>query len=280
MTLILPSGGPPKVTPRKLQWEFTRVSNPDWFRGSAALTAMMDTLTLVIPDNERYYIRTLRREARTLADETMRQQVRAFFHQEALHGNAHCAYWGNLRDQGIDVDRFTKVVHTMLYRILEPLLPHRIHVANVAAIEHINAYLAHIFLEGNILAGVDPGLRRLFEWHFSEEIEHKSIAFDILKKVYPGYFARAISAAVVFVLFHALLLCGTAYILIRRGCLFRRKTIADLFAFWFEEGMLAASLRFMGQYFKPSFHPWLVDDYHLAARVLRDIEAERISDSA
>jgi len=269
-----PSGAAPKVTPRKLQWQFPRWIDPDWFRGSAALTAMMDTFTLVIPDNERYYIRTLRPEVRALSDGPMRRQVLAFFHQEALHGNAHCAYWANLRDQGVDVDRFTRAVHMMLYKVLEPLLPHRIHVANIAAIEHVNAYLAHIFLEGDLLAEADPMLRRLFEWHFAEEIEHKSIAFDVLQRAYPGYFTRAISAVFVFALFHALLLGGTAYVLIRRQRLLRRATVADLCGFWFREGALAASLRFMGRYLKPSFHPWLVDDYHLSIHVLRDINTE------
>ncbi len=241
---------------------------------------MMDTFTLVIPDNERYYIRTLRSEVRALTDDAMQQQVQAFFRQEALHGNAHCAYWDNLRDQGIDVDRFTGVVHTILYKALEPVLPHRIHIANVAAIEHVNAYLAHIFLEGDMLAGAEPTLRRLFEWHFAEEIEHKSVAFDVLQRTYPGYFTRVISAMFVFALFHALLLGGTAHLLLQRRCLLRRRTFADLLGFWFGKGVLAESLRFMGRYLRPSFHPWMMDDYHLATRVLDHMAAGKADDMA
>lgn len=218
----------PRVVRRRFAWSFPRTIPQNWFRDSAALTALLDTFTLVIPDNERYYVRTLRRDTKCLADRSMRDELRAFFGQEMLHGSAHSAYWSNLRDGGVDVDRFGRVVGAVLYTVLERLLPHRFNVANVAAIEHVNAYLAHAFLRRGLLAEADPAMRRLFEWHFAEEIEHKSVAFDVLALSHPGYATRATAGVLVFSLFHVLLGAGTAYLLVRRRELLRWKTWTDL----------------------------------------------------
>ena len=265
----IPSRVRPRVTRRRFDWDFPATIPSRWFRGSAALTALLDTITVVSPDNERYYVRTLRRDARDICDPVLHDDAVAFFQQEILHGDAHRKYWTNLRDGGVDVDRFAGAVGTVLYAVIERMLPHPVNVANVAAIEHVNAYLAHAFLRRDLLAAADPAMRRLFEWHFAEEIEHKSVAFDVLARAHPGHFTRAASAVLVFALFHVLLGAGTAYLLLRRGELFRWRTVADLWGFWIGEGMLAESLRAMGRYLRPAFHPWAVDDYALADRVLR-----------
>jgi predicted metal-dependent hydrolase len=97
----------------------------------------------------------------------------------------------------------------------------------------------------------------------------KAVAFDALSRTYPGYFTRAMSGVLVFALFHVLLAAGTAYLLVRRRELFRWRTVADLWRFWVGQGMLAESLRAMGRYLTPAFHPWGVDDYALADKVLR-----------
>lgn len=265
---------PPKLVRRKLDWDFPPSIPANWFGGSAALTALLDTFTVVIPDNERYYVRTLRAEVRGAADACVRDEMLAFFQQETLHGNAHRKYWANLRDGGVHADRFARAVDAVLYGCVERILPHRLNVANVAAIEHVNAYLAHAFLRRGTLRHADPAMRRLFEWHFAEEIEHKGVAFDALARAYPGYATRALSGVLVFTLFHALLALGTGYVLLRRRELFRRRTMADLWRFWIREGFLAESLRAMGRYFAPGFHPWRVDDYALAEPVLRAMTHE------
>ncbi len=279
-----PSVSEPAVTPRVPRWAFPRDAPRDWFAGSVALTSVLDVFTLIIPDNERYYIRTLQRALPRIHDAALRQQVLAFFRQEALHGDAHRRYWTNLRDEGLRLDRFTGAVGALLYRFVEPLLPLRIRVSTVAAIEHVNAYLAHAFLSRGLLADAEPALRRLFQWHFAEEIEHKAVAFDALAAAYPGYATRLCGAAVVFPLFHAVMLAGTVWLLGSRGALFSRQTYADLYRLAISGGLLRDTLHFVGRYLRPSFHPWELDDYDLAravfARLLADGPAAAVAATA
>ena len=261
------------VTPRHAAWEFPSDVPRYWFDGSPALTRTLDVYTLLIPDNERYYIRLLKRCVDRIDDPAQKEELAAFFRQEALHGHAHNAYWENLQQGGIRTERFTRVVDTFLYRIVEPILPQRLHLANIAAIEHVNAYFGHIFLDRQLLRDADPRMRRLFEWHFAEEIEHKAVAFDALDAVCPGYLTRLAGAALTFPLFYAILSAGTAWMLASQGELLRRRTLRDLYGFWIRDGVLRDSLRYIGRYLRPSFHPWDEDDYPLARNFFATFEA-------
>ena len=262
------------VTPRHAAWDFPSDVPRYWFDGSPTRTRTLDVYTLLIPDNERYYIRRLKRSVDQIDDPAQKEELAAFFRQEALHGHAHNAYWENLRNDGIRTERFTRVVNTFLYRIVEPILPQRMHLANIAAIEHVNAYFGHIFLDRQLLRDADPRLRRLFEWHFAEEIEHKAVAFDALEAVYPGYLTRAAGAALTFPLFYLILFTGTAWMLASQGELMRRRTLSDLYGFWIRDGVLGDSLRYIGRYLRPSFHPWDEDDYPLARRFFATFETQ------
>jgi predicted metal-dependent hydrolase len=260
------------ITPRHLHWNFDAEIPRDWFCGSPALTAMLDALTLVIPDNELYYIRIINRCEPRIGDASLKQQIRAFIAQEALHGAAHRAYWANMARHTPGSHKVVGVVNWLLYRVFEPLIPARLHMGNVAAIEHFNAYLGHIFLTRGLLARATPCMRRLFEWHFAEEIEHKAVAFDALKSAYPGYATRALSGVFVFAMVCMLLSAVTAVLLSTRKSLASWRTVRDLYGFWISQGVLRDSLSFTARYFRPGFHPWQTADYDLARPVLTRLE--------
>jgi predicted metal-dependent hydrolase len=262
------------VTPRQAQWNFPADVPRFWFDGSPLLTCMLDAFTLVIPGNERYYIRVLQHCLVRLSDSEQRNEVANFIRQEALHGVAHKSYWQYLQQDGIKVSRFVNVVSTVVYKYLEPLLPQRVHMAMVSAIEHVNAYTGHIFLSRQLLQDADPRLRRLFEWHYAEEIEHKAVAFDALEAAYPGYGTRLIGAALAFPLVYAVLISGTTWLLACRGELVRWRTLRDLYQFMIGKRVLRDTLHFTWRYLQPSFHPWEEDDYALAKPVLESFDGK------
>jgi predicted metal-dependent hydrolase len=74
-------------------------------------------------------------------------------------------------------------------------------------------------------------------------------------------------------LFYLILFAGTAYLLASHGQLLRRRTVSDLYRLFIRDGVLSASLRAMGRYLKPSFHPWQIDDYGLADPILSSYAA-------
>jgi uncharacterized protein len=265
-----------KINPRSLSWDYTTSVRKYWFDGSPALTHLLNVYTLLVPDNERYYIRALTPCLDLLDDPEQRTELLQFFRQESLHGVAHQKYWKQLEAQGCRIMPFVKGVDLVLYRLLEPLQPQRVRVAIVAAIEHINAFWGHEFLHRDLLAPADTALRELFSWHFAEEIEHKAVAHRALTRLYPGYGTRLVGALLAFPLFYLLVASGTAWLLAGDGELLKRRTWRDLGRLCFEHGFLRASLSHMWRYLKPGFEPWTLDDSKLSVATLSVLQTRTL----
>lgn len=254
---------PVRLTVRRQLWRFDDVTDRDWFCGSAALSRWFDVYTLLVPDNEAFYIRTLRQGLDDIRDADDRAELLNFFRQESLHGIAHKAYWKKLLGFGIEFDPFLRVVNWLLYSALEPRQPIRVRVSIVAAIEHINASLGHTILKYDLMQSADRNLRDMFYWHFEEEIEHKAVAFKALTRMFPGYANRLLGAVIAFPMFYFLSFLGMSYFLYKERKLFRRKTFIDLFKYWIRDGVFSDTVWHLGRYLKPSFDPWDLDDMYL-----------------
>ena len=266
---------PPKVRPlllhvRRYRWSFEDVCDPDWFAGSPAISRWFDVYTLLVPDNEAFYIRTLTPCIESITDDAKKTELLNFFRQESLHGVAHRTYWARMQELGIDFRSFLKFVNWFLYSVLEPAQPHRLRVSTVAAIEHINACLGHIVLKRDLMRSAHSRLRELFYWHFAEEIEHKAVAHRTLTICYPGYATRILGALVAFPAFYFLSFFGMIYLLWREKSLFRLTTFSDLFQFWVRDGVLSDTIRHLARYFRISFEPWDEDDFYLIDKAIRN----------
>jgi predicted metal-dependent hydrolase len=82
----------------------------------------------------------------------------------------------------------TKFVHRsgVLLRCLgRRLLPRELQLASTAAIEHWTAVIAEHALGGerSALDELDDEVAAFLTWHLIEEIEHKSVAFDVMRSL-------------------------------------------------------------------------------------------------
>ncbi|KPK52093.1 MAG: hypothetical protein AMS22_09815 [Thiotrichales bacterium SG8_50] len=264
------------ITPRRFRVAFPGDVPKYWANGSPFLTAILNTYTLLVPDNELYYMRTLKKAMGRIEDPALKQDVLAFVRQEGEHGMAHRRYWDNLRAQGYRIDGFVKAVGFMLYRVIEPALPHRLHLAIVAAIEHFNATLGHLFLKKDVLRDSDPRMKLMMTWHLAEEIEHKSVSVDALRAAGIGEFLRIFTMLLVWPLLCVTFALGTFYLLAQDGELFRWRSLRDMWRHLVvRDGMLWGTFVLMGRYCVPGFHPGQIEDYDLAAAVFHGEFAAR-----
>ena len=252
------------VTPRTLGIDFPDTIPKYWFNESPFLTHMLNTYTLLVPDNESYYIRQLSRCLNEVEDKRLKRELVSFLRQEGQHGIGHKAFWKNLENQGMRYEGFVKAVNWFSYQLLEPILPRSMHLSNIACIEHINAYLGNFFLSRGQLENAEDRMKLLFCWHFAEEIEHKAIAFDVFQAVGGKYPVRVIGALLVFPLFYLINTVGTFYLLAQYRKLLVWSTWRDFGRYLFIDGALLHALRNFGRYLMPGFHPWHTQDYALA----------------
>ena len=154
-----------------------------WFDNDPFRTRMFDALSLTFPVGERYFIQSVRALRDKITDPDLQQRVTDFIRQEAQHGIAHDKMNEEMLHQGMPVDQFVKFMGAHF----EHILKHRskqYNIAMTAAAEHLTALMAETFYsKQETLAEVHPFVRALFAWHSIEEMEHRDVAFDVMKEV-------------------------------------------------------------------------------------------------
>lgn len=166
-----------------------------WFAGNRAATHVLNSLHLIFPDGERFFIRSVNHYRKQIQDPVLKKQVRLFMAQEVQHGVAHERAWDTLREQGFNIDEFLEKYNRRAYGKLENFVNHRIghwlSLSTTVALEHYTATLAQAVFDTGVLEKEMPeDMRNLLYWHACEEIEHKSVAFDVMQHLEPGYFKR------------------------------------------------------------------------------------------
>jgi predicted metal-dependent hydrolase len=268
-----PHSAPAVPLPRRMDFEFDDSIPRWWFSENPVATALANGLHLVFPEGERFFIRSVKHYMRELEDDpALQARIQGFFMQESLHGREHGHSFALLERQGYDVQRFLDFYERKWLPRIERAAPPVLRLAGTAALEHLTASLGEAALVDDLLEDAHPTFRALLRWHAAEEIEHKSVAFDVFQRVSGSYLIRVLGMAL-----------GLAGLLF-----FWRRAAKDLLR---QEGLPPAQvkaymaavrarrrdrtgrvlLQAVSQYLRPSFHPDDNDNYHLAEAYLRQV---------
>jgi uncharacterized protein len=180
-------------TPRTPRVAFEDVPK-HWFAESAAASHVANAVNLLFPAGERFFVRSVRHYIDRLSPE-LAAQVKGFFGQEGRHAQAHERFFETLRAQGYDVDSILQRYEYAAYEIIEKNAPPAVRLSVTVALEHFTAIMAEDALGHDALVHADPAMRRLFEWHAVEELEHKAVAFDVMQEVLPSYALRMLGVS-------------------------------------------------------------------------------------
>jgi uncharacterized protein len=178
------------ITPRDLDVDFATVPR-HWLANNAAATAVSNGVNLLFPHGERFFVRSVKYFLDRIDDPTLRAQIKGFFGQEGRHARAHDDFNDILRHQGYEVDRFLELYERITTWVEKRLSP-EMRLAITAASEHFTATLAEGAFKHDVFDGCHPHMRDLLAWHAAEEIEHKSVAYDVLQRVDPSYRLRVL----------------------------------------------------------------------------------------
>ncbi len=185
-----PRGGRERpIRVRKMAFSFADVPR-HWFFGAAVPSHIANGLNLVFPEGERFFIRSVKHYLDRIDDPGLKERVRAFFGQEGRHGHEHEASFDMLRAQGYEIDEFLRMYEKLAFERIEPRVPPSVRLAVTVALEHFTACLAERALTADFLDNAHPAMRDLYRWHAAEEIEHKSVAFDVFEEVDGRYWIR------------------------------------------------------------------------------------------
>jgi predicted metal-dependent hydrolase len=188
MTEAAPHKAHAPIKPRAPSLDFSEAPKY-WFAGSRAATHMWNGVNLLFPGGERFFIRSVRHYQGRLSPE-LEARVKGFFGQEGRHAQAHERVFEMLRAQGFDIDVILEPYNRIVFGRLEKIVPAALRLSITVAAEHFTALMAEDALTVDVTKNSDPDVRNLFLWHAVEELEHKSVAFDVLQEVAPSYALR------------------------------------------------------------------------------------------
>lgn len=248
--------------PRDLDVDFSKVPR-HWLYGNATATAIANGVNMLFPWGERFFVRSVNHFIDRVEDPDLRAQIKGFFQQEGRHAKAHDEFNAILRAQGYEVDKFLADYKRVSQWIEDHTSP-ELHLAVTAAAEHFTAIMAEGAFTRGVLDEAAPEMRMLLAWHAAEEIEHKSVAFDVLQVVDPSYRLRVLGLVVATALLGGFWIWGAAT-LMRQDKLGLRRTLRGLREQRKQDPMIRrVFVRGIRQYLRRDFHPNQNEDRTLA----------------
>ncbi len=247
---------------------------PGWWQGGDPIaTAFFNTLSASFPQGERFFMDAVR-PYRSAVESKLGDQIQAFTAQEAVHSREHLVFNNTVAAQGFDFGRIDSYLKRRFDfgRTLPPLNQ----LCATIALEHFTAILAHAILSGSDdLAGAPAELKRMWQWHAIEEIEHKAVAFDtflVATRRFSSlrrWWLRCVSMALTTLMFFQFIGFGVREFLRHDGIDNLGSWYALLRYLCIKPGLMRRVAPGYFAYYKPHFHPWRVDDRALIA----DVEA-------
>jgi len=262
-----------------------------WYDNSRSVTELFHCLSCVFPEGEAFFVRSVSHYVKNekyqhLVDAQLKRDASAFITQEMHHSIEHRAYNKSIEMKyGHDDIEKTNGNIKRSSTLLEsaPLVGHIILLSITCSLEHVTALLGELLLgtaEGNyVLDHMAPSHRSIWAWHAIEEMEHKSVAFDVYAKVAKGgYLLRVITHILATLIFLFLTIIHVWKYLFQGGEFFSIRNHKEFFKFLFIfPGLLPKALPLWLEYFSPHFHPSCRDNSKLIAEWSAKLKSDHFS---
>ena len=254
------------INPRNREYDIARSLGRDWFDNHAFKTAWFNAMSITFPLGEKFFIDSVRHFSDQIDDPKLHEDIRGFCGQEGFHRREHQRYNETLCEQrGYDLAKMEGRLEKNIKRAYKMLSPLE-RLATTAAFEHITAIMAESALaDDNPMTGLaEPVMQELWDWHAAEEMEHKSVAFDVFRAVggSEALRKRAMRGATTFLLLDVLV--GLVHMLRKDGKVWSLRLWWQGWKFlFFKGGILRRVWPAYKEYFRDGFHPWQRDTRHL-----------------
>ena len=154
-----------------------------YYEDNLVVTSLFVVLSAMFPPGEMFFIESIRNVRDQIKDEKLLEDIRNFIAQEAFHSREHQSLNEHLihsdYPEVVEIEAKTKAKLDEFRR-----LPRMEQLAATVVMEHYTATLARLLLTDPLIKQrTTQDSRNLWEWHALEELEHKSVAFDVLNAI-------------------------------------------------------------------------------------------------
>lgn len=243
------------IPPRQLDFRLSDSMSRWFYDGNATATLFVVMLSASFPPGEQFFVRSVNHFRAAVTDPTLRAQVAGFTGQEVIHSREHDRLNAAIAARDIDARVPERAVAAAIWLI--DRLPARFRLACTAQAEHLTALLAEEILAGEpFRARMDPELVEMWLWHALEELEHKSVSYDVYDVVGNRRLERLLAEPVLLATVGVAALGGWAYLLASTGTWRRpadlRRGVGLLFG---SDGLVGSIWSKLTQFREADFHP-------------------------
>ena len=267
-----------EVQTRRIAFEYQTGEVPKYFvSDDLVMSHAVAMLSAMFPPGGGFIVRSVRSFRDDITDAQLRDQVKGFIGQEAMHGREHSQFNDRLAAMGYPTKGLETFVNRSM-RFRERIQGRRANLAVTAALEHYTATFAETLLASEVARQMFdvPEVRSLLLWHALEESEHKAVAFDVYRHVGGGELLRRLMMNVTTFSFVLALVLSTTVSLLkdptaRRHPVRLGRSLARLRQSPF---VTRESLRRVRDYNRTGFHP----DDHDALELIERWRSELFGD--
>jgi len=261
--------------------EFDWSNSPlEWIPKQRYASFFINVIHLLLPLGEYWFCKIYKQALPYITDEKLREDVKGFIQQEAMHARAHdSAIDDYLAKNDINPRGYRKLMLWLFDVVLadkilgliptgrilyKPWLSFRLGV--VAAIEHFTCVLGMYAIDNKLWdeAGADPVVLDILRWHGAEEVEHRCVAYDVHQDMGGWYVTRFPIMLISIVAVLGLWAYGASYLMRQDDVLKKHKPSVLRPWLWREWSRVAKTghlpslsylLREATTYFRRSYHP-------------------------
>ncbi|MFZ5628612.1 MAG: metal-dependent hydrolase [Spirochaetota bacterium] len=205
------------MTVRKNKETFAEPVPAHWAGKDALQSHVLNVLSLMFPDGEAFFIRSVKHFADRATSAKMQADIKAFIGQEMQHSMAHERFNAAVAKNVGNMDWFMWLFTVPTFEWLEPFARNiglnKFALAITAAAENMTAGFAQsLFAPGEAEKILRADVRDLYLWHAAEEMEHRDLAFDLYEQAGGGYATRMAGMAFAYGIIAAYVAVGTTYL--------------------------------------------------------------------
>jgi uncharacterized protein len=262
---------PTQMVRRRVNIDFDPARSQEWFHSRKEVEYLMNAISFILTPGERFFIRSVQNYQERITDPVLQAQISDFIHQEAMHAVQH-ARCNRALAATFPFGPEIELLCRRMLRFFERIYPKSWQLAITCALEHFTTILADTLLrhQDAVIECSEPEFAALWLWHTAEEIEHKSVCFDLYSSVVGrgvlAYLCRIFIMAGVSMTFLSVLFFS--YRKIRK--IGRTPDSMDSGKQMTEENPRfwrllkeVAPPKLYFDYYRPSFHPWMHDNLAL-----------------
>lgn len=262
-----------------LAFDFSEVP-AHWFNNRVSLSHSLNAASLIAPPSERYFVQVMRDAKKMIPKEfeKLQEDMTGFIQQEGMHARIHHQFNQHLESLGYDIEPINRMYDRMFNSYRKYSI--RKQLAILAAGEHLTYISGMIALTTPAFDDAHPEARRMWQWHALEEVEHKSVAFDVCDAQGTGYLERVWGLYKVYETYGLCMRKAAKMLMVQeKGRRIKRSaSLKEKGAYFYQAFVQPGEVRKVGgevlKYLNPNFNVWTENKISKDLAILKKAEEE------